>query len=63
MMVGESGQLLHAPFTFGTDAFHLSKAEAASLLSHVRARAGSCVVAETVPMATDLAYTFWFTVP
>lgn len=63
MTVGESGQLLHAPFTLGADAFHLSKAEAASLLGRVRARAGSCVIAETVPTPTDPAYTFWFTVP
>jgi hypothetical protein len=63
MMVGESGQLLHAPFALGADAFHLSQAEASVIVSRARAMYGSCVIAATVPTVKDPPFTFWFTVP
>ena len=63
MMGGESGQLLHAPFALGDDAFHLSQADASIIVNRTRAVYGSCVIAETVPTANDPASTFWFTVP
>lgn len=63
MMVGESGQLLHAPFAFGADAFHLSQADAATLFKRIRVAAGPCAIAEPVPTANDPASSFWFTTP
>jgi hypothetical protein len=62
-MVGESGQLLHAPFSLGPDTFHLSKADALAIFRRIRTADGSCAIAEAVPTAKDPASTSWFTTP
>jgi hypothetical protein len=63
MMVGESGQFVHAPFALGDDTFHLTPADASSMLSRARAYAGPCATAEAVATRNDPASSFWFTAP
>lgn len=63
MMVGESGQLVHAPFALGADAFYLQPADASAIIKQARAVHGPCAIAETVPTAKDPASGFWFSVP
>ncbi len=64
MMVGESGQLVHAPFALGDDAFHLTAADAAWVLDRARKAYGArCVTAEAVATRDDPATSFWFTAP
>lgn len=62
MMVGESGQLLHAPFALGADDFHLTQADASAVLRLERGW-GACVVGEAIPMPKDKASSFWFVAP
>lgn len=62
-MVGASGQLLHAPFALGPDAFHLTQADATFFVNRARAAYGSCVIPEAIPTASDPASSFWFTTP
>lgn len=61
MMVGESGQLVHAPFALGADAFHLTQADASFIFS--RELFGNCKKAEAIPTEKDPTSSFWFVAP
>jgi|SRR5215469_6627079 len=63
LIVGQSGQLIHAPFTLGADTFHISQADATAAVERTRPVYGTCVTAEAVPTPQDPASSFWFTTP